>query len=184
LPLIIAQSDKAATWCRRCSDNTDKNVDAAKTRSDLIDYLRASCRRAEVSLNKYKLTLFTKTSGSSSCIACGSYDYGSSVKKSAYYSFANSCSSSRDKDPFSTKLICNKWKFDLYDDSLFTTVLNFASLSDRDISGGIDAIIQEQSPSEENENIQQSEVVENIDNGGGNGNGYHHQDSSEKEVYD
>jgi len=126
LPLIIAQSDKAATWCRRCSDNTDKNVYAAKTRSDLIDYLRASCRRAEVSLNKYKLTLFIKTSGSSSGIACGSYDSGSSVKKSAYYSFANSCSSSRDKDPFSTKLVCDKWKFDLYDDSLFTTVLNFA----------------------------------------------------------
>jgi hypothetical protein len=52
-----------------------------------------------------------------------------------------------------------------------------------DISSGIDAIIQEQSPREENENIQQSEVAENIANGGGNGKGYHHQDT-ENEVYD
>jgi hypothetical protein len=34
-----------------------------------------------------------------------------------------------------------------------------------DISSGIDAIIHEQSPSEENENIQQPEVIENIANG-------------------
>ena len=62
-------------------------------------------------------------------IACRCYDFGSSIEESAYYGFANSGSSTRDKDAFSTKLICDKWKFGYYDnDSLFTNVLNFASL--------------------------------------------------------
>ena len=81
----------------------------------------------EVRLNKYKLTLLILIARSHS-IACGCYDFGSSVKKSTYYGFANSSSSSRDKNAFATKLICDKRKFGCYNDSLLTYVLNFAFL--------------------------------------------------------
>jgi hypothetical protein len=61
-------------------------------------------------------------------LTCGRYDFGSSVEKSAYYGFANSGSSPRDKNAFSAKLICDKWKFGCYNDSLLTNVLYFAFL--------------------------------------------------------
>jgi hypothetical protein len=76
-------------------------------------------------LNKYNLLLFIMITRSHR-IACGRYDFGSSVKKSTYYGFADSSSSTRDKNAFPTKFICDKWKFGCYDDSLLNNVLNFA----------------------------------------------------------
>jgi hypothetical protein len=61
-------------------------------------------------------------------LTSGRYNFGPSVKDAAYNGFANSGSSPRNKNAFSAKLICDKWKFGCYDDSLLTNVLYFAFL--------------------------------------------------------
>ena len=95
---------------------------------NLIQLHCEESKSAVSNLNQDRLT-FCIEIASIHRTSCGSYDFGSSISKPGYYGFANSGSSTCDKDTLSTKLICDKRKSGCYSNYRSTNVLNFAFLS-------------------------------------------------------